>query len=72
MFKGKLTIFLAILLIADAAIDPAVYPIEPALDLPAGAVSLIADNGQAIKRCKNCGIVRRPKDYPDSASVSPY
>ena len=65
MFKGKLTIFLAVLLIADAI---HLNNHEAAVDLPAGNVNLIADNGQAIKKCDNCG----RGASTESASVSPY
>jgi len=68
MFKGKLTIFLAILLIADAAIYSNNQ--EGSEYLPAGTVSLIADNGQALKLCNNCGKSRVGLNV--SASVSPY
>jgi len=42
MLKLKLTIFLAVLLIADAI---HLNNHEAAVDLPAGTVNLIADNG---------------------------
>jgi hypothetical protein len=65
MFKENLVVFLAILLLGSAL---HLQSKDASIDLPAGTVNLIADNGEAIKLCSNCGNAANP----DSASVASY
>lgn len=62
MFKENLAIFLAIFFLGNTI---HLQSTEASIDLPAGTINLIADNGQAIKLCSNCGNAA----YTDSASV---
>jgi Zn-finger protein len=66
MFSTKIATLLVILLVAEAIHLQGNH--EASVDLPAGTVNLIADNGQAIKVCNNCGAAA----YTDSASVADY
>lgn len=57
----KLILLVALSLACAAQITP----LNP-VNLPAGKVNLIADNGQFLKVCQGCGGA-----WPDSASIQP-
>jgi hypothetical protein len=61
--KGEIIVILALALTASAIHLQQSH--EAAVDLPAGSVYLLGDNGQFINICTNCG----PGSYPDSAAL---
>lgn len=64
IFKMKLVLLLATVLLTQSMHLHNNH--EASVDLPAGTVRLMADNGQYLKKCTNCG----EGAYPDSASIS--
>lgn len=63
MMKKELAVLLALVFAANALHLKETH--APGVDLPAGTVALIADNGQFLSVCSNCGNGAKP----DSASL---